>query len=100
LKRVRLLRDARKDLDALWRFVADNSGSTQAADHWIDEIIQQISRLGLAPKAGVPRPDLADGFRVLPFGVYLIYYTDSPRGVAIRRVIHGARDQKKALKLN
>ena len=41
---------------------------------------------------GRARDELAPGLRSFPIGRYVIFYEPLPDGVAIARVLHGARD--------
>jgi toxin ParE1/3/4 len=41
---------------------------------------------------GRSREEVAPGLRSFPFGRYVIFYEVMPDGIAIVRVLHGARD--------
>ncbi len=45
-----------------------------------------------APESGVRRDDIVLGFRSLPYGRYLIFYTVDDKQIRIERVLHAARD--------
>ncbi len=96
MKRYRLSRPAKVDLDRIWDYVARN-GSVERADRLIDRITNRFSILARAPQVGVDRNEVEAGLRSFPVGVYLIYYREADSGgVLIARVLHGMRDQEKA----
>lgn len=80
---------ARSDLDAIWLFVATESPGS--ADRLIDNLIQRSHGLADHPRMGPARPDIAPDARMLVEGDYLILYRLQADGVAIVRVVHGAR---------
>lgn len=45
------------------------------------------------------RQELRPGLRSFPVGNYLILYYPIPEGIAILRIIHGARDLERLLEL-
>lgn len=96
MKRYRLARPAKADLDRIWSYIAGKA-SIETADRFIDSITARFPVLAGAPEAGAPRDDVAPGLRSFPVGNYRIYYRRTDRGrILIARVIHGMRDQEKA----
>lgn len=81
---------AREDLLQAWLHLADQSPN--AADHWVDAVDQAATRLAGFPALGRARDELVVGVRSFSVGKYLIFYTISPEGVNVLRVLHGARD--------
>ena len=97
MRRYRLARPAKADLDRIWFHTARNA-SIETADRFIDKITGRFPFLAGAPEAGPARDDLDPGLRVFPVEDYLIYYRKRARaGILISRIIHGMRDQEKAL---
>ena len=96
MKRYRLSRPAKDDLDEIWLRIA-REASPETADRFVDEITARFPFLAGMPEAGRSRDDLESGLRSFPVEDYLIYYRRARRGILISRVIHGRRDQPKAL---
>jgi toxin ParE1/3/4 len=81
---------AEQDLDEIWFYIAKDN--TAAADTFLDEIGDSAQLLAREPLMGRARPDLAPDLRSFPVARYVIFYTPSPSGVEIARVLHSARD--------
>jgi toxin ParE1/3/4 len=80
------------DLAAIWRFVAEQSG-TAAADRLEASLHRSMKRLARSPGMGSPRDDLvAVPVRVFPQRPYVIAYREQSDGVVVLRVLHAARD--------
>ena len=86
LKRPR----AADDLIELWDYIADDN--VARADAFIDDVNAKVNLLAEQPMLGRSREELAPGLRSFPFGRYVIFYEVIPDGIAIVRVLHGARD--------
>ena len=74
---------------AIWLYIAQDNPS--AADRLLDTIEEKGRLLSGNPKLGQARPDIAEGFRYLPVGRYLMLYREIPGGVELVRVVHGMR---------
>lgn len=96
MRPVRFSRNARQDLDQIWHYIANESGSTDRADRVVASIAATAMAIGQAPSIGSLRDPLNPNMRGVASGNYLIYYRSSAKGVQIARVIHGKRDQSKA----
>ncbi|HEY3898873.1 MAG TPA: type II toxin-antitoxin system RelE/ParE family toxin [Chthoniobacter sp.] len=85
-------RSARAEIDLIeiWTFIARDDPA--AADRQLTRIDTACRWLAENPHIGPRREDLAAGLRFYPTGNYLIFYTLLEGGIAIARVIHGARD--------
>jgi toxin ParE1/3/4 len=81
---------AETDLIEIWASIADDDPA--AADRLLDRIEQVCVLLATHPHAGNQRDDLAPGLRFYPVGNYLIFYVPRDDGVAVARILHGARD--------
>ena len=98
MKRYRLARPARADLDRIWLYIAERA-SIERADRFIDRITDRFPMLAAAPETGAIRDEVEPGLRSFPVGNYLIYYRKAAQGrIFISRVLHGMRDQRKAWK--
>jgi len=88
-----LARKADADLDDIWFYVANESGSMDVANRLIDSITDHFLLLGRHPYLGRPRDDeFGVGSRSLAVGEYVIVYSVEDRDVLILRVVHGRRD--------
>ncbi len=91
MSRYVLGRDAERDLDDLWEYIAQDS--VDAADRLIAEIFEAFELLARNPGIGHKREDLTK-FAVLfwPVGNYLIIYRTVGSLVEIVATVHGKRD--------
>ena len=96
MKRYRLSRPAKDDLDQVWLHIA-RAANPEIADRFVDGITDRFPFLAGMPEAGRPREDIEPGLRSFSAKDYLIYYRRARRGILISRVIHGRRDQTSAL---
>jgi toxin ParE1/3/4 len=78
------------DYEEIWRYIARDN--PPAADRLITTIERQLSGLAAMPGVGREEPNLAANLRSYPVGNYLIFYRPTADGVALVRVLHGARD--------
>ncbi len=81
---------AESDLIEIWEHIASEDPS--AADRLLDRIDDVCTMLANQPYVGPSREDIAAGLRFHPVGNYLVFYTIRDDGIAVARVIHGARD--------
>lgn len=81
---------AEADLLAIWRYIAADTDI--AADRMLDRFDEALRLLEAKPKAGRPRPELADGVRSFVVGRYVLFYAPITGGIALYRVLHSARD--------
>lgn len=96
MKRIRVADPAERDLDAIWLYVARNSGSIEIANGVVDSIVETFRLLARSPEAGAARDEIEPGLRGFPVANYIVYYREIGRRVVIARVIHGRRDPKAA----
>ncbi len=84
-------RDAERDIDDLWEYIAE--GSLRAADRLIAQIFEAFEAIARNPGMGHKREDLTK-FPVLfwPVGDYLIIYRTTKSLVEIVAIVHGKRD--------
>jgi toxin ParE1/3/4 len=93
MKRVRVTRDAERDLDEIWLYIARDS--EDAANRLVDELTARFALLGSSPEMGRRREELKPGMRSHPAGSYTIYYRETGACVSILHIVHGARDPKR-----
>ena len=90
MPRIERSRASVSDYEEIWRYIAlDNPA---AADRLITAIERQLSGLATMPGIGREEPKLAANLRSFPVGNYLIFYRPIEDGIAVVRVLHGARD--------
>ena len=93
MKRVRVTRAARKDLDEIWLRIARDS--VESATRFVESLTDKFYVLAASPQMGRLREDLQPGLRSLPVKRYIIYYRALGKShVAIVRVVSAARDQQ------
>ena len=80
---------AEDDLIDIWLYIAQDNPT--AADDLLDTFEEKGRMLAEHPALGQERPDIAEGFRYLPVGRYLMLYRAIPGGIELVRVIHGMR---------
>jgi len=84
---------AERDLDDIWHYVANESGSIEIANRLIDSITDQFFFLAGFPYLGRSRDeDFGVGYRSFAVGEYVIVYCLDAEDVLILRVTHGRRD--------
>tara|TARA_Y100000815_G_scaffold231057_1_gene221070 strand:+ start:879 stop:1205 length:327 start_codon:yes stop_codon:yes gene_type:complete len=98
-KPVRITQRAQDDIDAIASYIAlDNLDAALRLYEAIDAV---AGLLGSHPELGVRRDFQRSGklrvVRVPGFEQLLVYYRPSDSFVDVLRVIHGARDQERAL---
>ena len=93
MKRVRVTRDAERDLDEIWLRIARDSAD--AANHFVDELAARFVFIGPSPEMRRSRDEVKPGVRSHPVGSYVIYRV-ARAYIYILHIIHGARDSKRA----
>lgn len=89
----RLLPEAESDLEAIWLYIAQESGSVEVANRLIDALLARCLMLGRQPQIGRRRDeDLRPGLRSFPVGEYLLVYRLAGSEVLILHVVRGSRD--------
>ena len=84
---------AETDLEDIWLFVAQDSGSINVASRLIDSITDRFYLLADFPNAGRARDrELGSGIRTFPVGECVIVYLIEGKDISILRVVHGRRD--------
>lgn len=82
--------EAREDSLDLWLHIA--ARNPVAADRQVSRIERAAQRCATFPELGRRRPELGEGYRVLPIDSYLLIYRPIPTGIIIDRILHAARD--------
>jgi plasmid stabilization system protein ParE len=90
MSRYTLSPDAREDLKAIYRYLANQS--PPAAGRLREIFLDRFRLLARHPLLGQARDDLAEGLRMFPAGSYVILYRPSKVGIAVAHIVHSARD--------
>jgi toxin ParE1/3/4 len=91
--RIRLAPQARADLDAIWLYLARESGSQALATRAVGSIADKFGLFAKFPHIGKrleyeSRPNV----RTFPVNNYVIFYSVKQGEIRILPVIHGSRD--------
>jgi toxin ParE1/3/4 len=95
MSKARLSDQAKEDLVGIWEYIAQEN--LTAADRLVQKLVTQYTSLAENPGMGRLREELRLGLRSFPVGSYLILYQPIPEGIAVFRIIHGARDFERLL---
>jgi len=98
MKRIRVSAPAERDLDAIWVYLARESGSFEIADRAVESITEVFSLLASHPEAAPARDDIQPGLRGFPTGNYIVYYSVTGSRVVVAPILHAMRDQFSAFR--
>lgn len=90
MKKARLSDQAKEDLVGIWEYIAQDNPS--AADRLLQTLVQKYKLLAENPGIGRLREELRPSLRSFAVGNYLLLYRPTPEGIAVFRILHGARD--------
>ena len=93
----RVSEEARNELDGIWLYIVQDSGSIERATRIVEGITARFWKLAVQPYMGLGRDDdLEPGVRSFPAGNYTIFYEIEQQPeelfVHILRVIDARRD--------
>jgi len=95
---VRRTASSRTDYRAIWDYVAQDN--PDAADRLLRTFDAKVNFLSDFPHAGRRRPELRPRLRSFSVGKYIIFYRPIRGGMELIRVLHGARDVRRAFRRN
>jgi toxin ParE1/3/4 len=87
--------DAVADLQDIGDYIATDN--PDRARSFIEELCARAERTGGAPEAYPARDDVAPGLRMAVHGRYVILFRIRDDQVEVARILHGARDLRKAV---
>ena len=93
MRRIVLLRAARRDLDDIWSYIAERD--VDAADRLIDRLKRATLLLAERPYAGMDAAILRPGLRKWTVGAYVVFYLIGAGRIEIVRIVHSARDHRR-----
>jgi len=91
--RIRLSPQARDDLDAIWLYVARESGSHALATRVVGSVTGKFGLFAKFPYIGITlESELRPNVRTFPVNHYVIFYSVKSGEIRILRIIHASRD--------
>ena len=96
MAQLRFTESAERDLIDIGNFIARDNPATAA--RFVARLEEHCRLLAAHPLLGRVRDALAPQLRSLAYGRYVIFYRALPDGVVIVRVLHAARDVRRALR--
>jgi toxin ParE1/3/4 len=84
--------------DYLQIFVFIGEQNVEAAERLVLTFDQKLELLSEMPGLGPKRPELGKGVRSYPVGNYIILYRAVDGGIELLRVLHGARNLRRAFR--
>jgi toxin ParE1/3/4 len=91
MRKIPLSARAEIDLIEIWVYTFEERDEAQA-DKYQAALNAAIDSLAINAYRGVQRSNVRDGYRALFVNRYAIYYTVTPTGVEVVRVLHGQMD--------
>ena len=98
MARVRFTKPAIRDFAEIGSYIAKDNEI--AARDFVSRIKEKCYGISDAPYIGRLRDDYGHDVRSFPFSNYVIFYKPISSGIAVLRVIHGARDLTVAFQAN
>ena len=94
MRRVVFGAQARRDLDGIWTYLAQDS--IDAAEKVLEDVEGAVRRLAAMPGMGHERRELQGSrYRVWSVYAYLIIYRYGPKTLTVVRIVHGARNLRR-----
>jgi toxin ParE1/3/4 len=91
--RIRIAQQARSDLDAIWLYIAQESGSIDAATRVVSSIADKFALFARFPFIGKSLASHArPNVRTFSADRYMIFYSTKADEIRILRIIHASRD--------
>ena len=95
MSRIHISDEARRDLDAIWRYTAKQWSRAQADAYYLD-LRRQLKAALANPVSGVP-VDIRPSCRKLLSGAHFIYYRPVIDGIEVIRILHQSMDVRRHL---
>ena len=96
MKRLRFSPESERDLTAIYDHIR-RGGSEIHATKTIQKIMDRIEQLSRFPYLGTRCEHIANKWRSFYEGSHVIYYRDADIGIEVLRIVHGRREQRRAL---
>ncbi|MCB2067078.1 MAG: type II toxin-antitoxin system RelE/ParE family toxin [Erythrobacter sp.] len=88
---LRLSREARRDLQAIWNYTAQ-AWDEEQAEAYVRALHASMARLREFPELGPPHATRVAQLRKLASGHHLIFYLVEPEEIKVVRVLHERTD--------
>ena len=88
------------DLEAIFDYIWQSSGTPRTAKAFVDRIDERCERLREVPLAGRARDDIVVGLRLVPFESAIIAYLVTDDAVVITNIFYGGRDYETLLRVS
>ena len=95
MTRVVVSKDAKRDLKNIFEFWFEQV-SFIVAERTIDAILERFGLIAKFPDVGRHSDDISEVLLRVTVHQYVIYFRNKPGQVRFLRIVHGARDQKRA----
>lgn len=97
MRQIQFTRRAQRDLVEIWEYIARDN--PDAADRVIGAMRDAVRLLAEHPGIGHPRADVSDPrYRFWRVYSYLLAYRATDETLLVIRIVHGARDLRRALR--
>ncbi|HUB53173.1 MAG TPA: type II toxin-antitoxin system RelE/ParE family toxin [Terracidiphilus sp.] len=91
MSRYVLSEEALIELDEIWGYISQ--GNPNAADEWIEKLLDACDTIARNPRLGHKRADITDKSVLFwPVNTYLIVYRVNPDHIEVLAVTQGSRD--------
>ncbi len=94
---LRFSLQAAEDLESIGDFIAEDNPAR--ANSFVEELQERCQEMSRHPTAFPLRAELEPGLRIGVHGKYLIFFKSTDEEMLVVRILHGARDLTKLLKL-
>jgi toxin ParE1/3/4 len=84
--------EAERDLDEIWIYLAETSGSYEVTARWVSHLTDSALRLGPNPRIGKIRRDIGEAIRSVTVKNYVIFYRPNEFNIQVLRILHGKRN--------
>lgn len=98
---VKYSKQAIRDLDRVWGEVYEASKDLDTTNQYINDLMDKIEAKDNHPKGGIPLyyEDSFTGYYYVVFKAYLVFYRLENEKILVDRVLYGASDYMRQLKL-
>jgi toxin ParE1/3/4 len=94
MARVIRSRQAQRDISEIWTYIAQKS--EDRADLVLRKINEKLDTCLMFPTSGRRRPRFGKHIRTVSAAGFRIFYEPVDDGILVVRVLHGARDDRRA----
>ena len=96
MNEYRLTPAAQRDLSSMWDYT-EEQWDVRQAETYIGEIRADIERVAANPQRGRARTEVRDGYRSYSIVSHVLFYVETPFGIAVIRILHQSMDPARHL---